>query len=127
MAIAKDIMKLISDNGFGDVGTDIFSYKWGKRKCAQILVVPTGGPASPLKELYRNPTFQILVRGDRQSDHNLVYEKAESIYNLLVNQPPNTMIGDNCYKGFDPQSDIGSLGEDDNERAVFSMNFDTYI
>lgn len=131
MALALDIAKLLSNgpNGgnFGELGIDIFSYKWGRRSDQQILVIPTSGLQSPLKDLYRNPSFQILVRGNRGCDHDKIYNLAQNVYDFLVNQPENVEIDGNCYKGFDPQSDIGILGEDDNERPVFSMNFDTYI
>lgn len=133
MGLALDIAKLLAASpvdgggGFGDLGTNIFSYKWGKKKDNQILVIPGIGVESPLKELYRNPSFQILVRGGKNSDHDATYSLAQDIYEFLVNKPENVQIGTCSYKGFDPTSDIAALGEDEDERPIFSLNFDTYI
>lgn len=126
MAIAEDVGKLLEQGGFGVFGSDIFAYKWGNKKENQVLVLPGVGSLSPLKDLYRNPSVQILVRGEKNKSHSIYYQLAESIYDYLSNLPEVVTVNGNVYKGFDPEADIAALGEDGNERPVFSLNFETY-
>lgn len=126
MAIAEDVAKLLEQGGFGTLGTDIFAYKWGSKKENQILVMPGVGSASPLKDLYRNPSVQILVRGEKNKSHATYYQVAENISNYLSGLSENVEVNGVLYKGFDPETDIAALGEDGNERPIFSLNFETY-
>jgi hypothetical protein len=126
MAIAEDVALLLQSEGFGTLGINIFAYKWGSSE-DQVLVMPGVGSSSLLKDLYRNPSVQILIRGKRNVSHTIPYSLAERIYGFLSNLPENVSVNGNSYKGFDPESEIGVLGEDENERPVFSLNFNTYI
>ena len=124
-----DVMTLISDNKLGVINDDLFGGEWGDTD-EQILVLEGVGVPSDLKESFENPGVQILVRGPvagqgtgRDID---VYAKAKAVYDLLVSQEDNVLIGDVCYTGFEPTSNIAPLGKDDNERFNYSMNFTTF-
>jgi hypothetical protein len=126
-SVAYSVALLLQQNSFGTLGADIFVYKWGLTEGHQILVMNTGGNASELKTLYRNPYFQILVRGEENKSREIYYEEAENIYNFLVSSPENITVDGYAYKGFEPTTDIMAIGEDENGRPIFSMNFETYI
>ena len=79
------VASLLSQNGFGSLGTDIFGGEWG-RCDEQILVIEgIGTPADP-KELYENPSVQILVRGDKRQSC-LLYTSPSPRDGLLSRMP----------------------------------------
>lgn len=124
--IVEDVAKLLEDGGFGSIGTDIFGYQWGGTD-KQTLVMRGPGTPSDLKDLYINDAVQILVRGSRNESPANVNALADSIYKYMVGQAENTTINGCVYKGFEPTSNVASIGADDNERHIFALNFDTFI
>jgi hypothetical protein len=119
--VYSDIVTLLNDNGF----TDIFGSAWGAQD-KQILVMDSGGVPSELKRLYENPTFQILVRGEKFDSDINVYTVAKSVSDFLIGLVDCIDIGTTGYTGFEPDSNIAALGKDANERFVYTMNFSTY-
>lgn len=120
-----DVAYHLSQNGFGDLGCEIFGGEWGKPD-AQILVIEgIGTPADP-KELYEAPTVQILVRGKKRQASHKVYMTAKSVSDFLLTQPDGIDIQGVCYAGFEEASNIAQLGKDENERFIYSMNFSTF-
>lgn len=125
MAIVEDVVQLLVDEGtLGTIGTDIFGYEWGTSD-EQILVMLGTATPSDLKDLYATDAVQILVRGQRVKSAKTAYATANKIYNYLVGLSENTIVNDNRYKGFEPSSNIAPLGKDENERHLFSLNFET--
>ena len=119
------VASLLSQNGFGSLRTDIFGGEWG-RCDEQILVIEgIGTPADP-KELYENPSVQILVRGDKRQASHEVYATAKNISDFMLTLPDSVDIDGVCYTGFEEASNIAQLGKDDNERFIYSMNFSTF-
>ena len=125
-AIHYDIATLLNDNGFGTLGTDLFGGEWGISVDAQTLVLDGVGTPSDLKELYEQPSVQILVRGEKNQAAHLVYSSAKAISDFLVTLAESVTINTTEYKGFEPSSNIAPLGKDANERHIYSMNFFTY-
>lgn len=133
--VYADVMVLLSDNGFGVVGDVIFGGEWGTTTGnididEQILVLDGVGVPSDLKDLFEQPSVQILVRGATRgmpdSAEIEVYSRAKQISNFLLSQPETIDINGNCYTGFEEGSNIAPLGKDENERFTYSMNFTTY-
>lgn len=124
-AVSVDIMQLLNDNAFGTIGTDLFAMAWNESVNAQILVMDVPGVDSPLKEVYENPSFQVLVRGDKGADMVTAHDLLRSIHEFLVVQPVQ-FIGTTEYLQYEPLSTLSGLGRDDNDRAVFSMNYYTF-
>lgn len=124
-----DVMTLIEDNKIAVIDDNLFGGEWGKPD-EQILVLEGVGVPSDLKQSFENPGIQILVRGTVAGQENCkdidVYAKAKAVYDLLVSQDDSVLIGDVCYTGFEPTSNIAPLGKDKNERFNYSMNFTTY-
>ena len=125
-AIYVDIATLLNDNGFGTIGTDLFGGEWGIGVDAQTLVLDGVGIPSDLKEVYEQPSVQILVRGEKNQAAHLVYSKAKAISDFLVTLSESVTINTTEYKGFEPSSNIAPLGKDANERHSYSMNFSTF-
>ena len=120
-----DIATLLNDNALGSLGVDLFGGEWGDVD-AQTLVLDGSSTPSDLKEVYEQPSVQILVRGEKLQASHLVYATAKAISDFLVTQAESVTINTTEYKGFEPSSNIAPLGKDANERHVYSMNFSTY-
>jgi hypothetical protein len=124
-AIHYDIAWLLSSNGIGQLGEDLFGGEWGQTD-KQVLVLDGVGTPSELKTQYEQPSVQILVRGDRNEASHLVYEKAKQVSDFLLSLDSNVAVNSANYKGFEQETNIAQLGKDENERFVYSMNFSTY-
>jgi len=125
-AIHFDIATLLNDNTFGVLGTDLFGGEWGIGFDAQTLVLDGVGTPSDLKEVYEQPSVQILVRGEKNQAKHIVYTRIKAISDFLVTLSESVTINTTEYKGFEPSSSIGPLGKDANERHSYSVNFSTY-
>ncbi len=124
-AVSVDIATLLEDNGLGVFGTDLFAMAWGEGVDKQVLIMDTPGRDSPLKGLYENPTFQVLVRGAKNDDLNTAYVTIRDIHEFLIAQPSQDIDGTG-YLEYEPLSTIAGLGRDKNDRAIFSMNYFTF-
>lgn len=120
-----DVATLLSNNGFGALGSGVFGGEWGDPD-AQILVVEAPGVPAAQPDIYEQPAVQILVRGEKRGRDVDVYRVAKSVYDFIVTRPESTEILGTCYKGFEPGSNLAPLGKDSNERFVYSMNFYTW-
>lgn len=124
MAIVEDIVGLLDDSSlFGDLSK---GYEWDSKTDEQILVMLAPGAPSDLKDLFVNEGVQILVRGNPKKSAKDAYALANRLYNFMVSQSENLIINDTRYKGFEPTSNVASLGKDANERHLFSLNFETF-
>ena len=105
------------------LGTNLFGGEWSAGVDKQVLCIEGVGVPSEQKELYEQPSVQILVRGDKNQPDYRVYNMAKEISDFLLQQPECVKINDTDYKGFEVGSSIAPLGKDENERFVYSMNF----
>ena len=120
-SVSVDILTLLTNNGF----TGLYAMAWNDSIDAQTLILDQAGFDSPLKDEHEQPIFQILVRGEKNADLNTAYQAMRAIHEFLIQAPTQNI--DACeYTGFDPLSTIINLGRDDNDRAVFSMNYYTF-
>ena len=124
-AVSVDIMTLLANNSLGTIGTNLFAMAWGEGVDEQVLVLDAPGVNSPLKKVYEQPSFQILVRGEKNGDMNDAYQKMRDIHEFLIAQPSQD-IDDTGYLQYEPLSSIAGLGRDDNDRGIFSMNYYTF-
>jgi len=126
-SVAEDIADYIETGGFGVLGTDLFGVQWGPDgDDKQILVMETGGVDSPLKDAYEQPTFQILVRGDKNDRYPDIYARIRDIHEYLISSSETTVINGLTYLGFEPLSNIAPIGKDDNDRFIYSSNYYTF-
>lgn len=129
--IYYDVAFFLQANGFGTIGEDLAGGEWNKAVNGnpfnkQTLVLEGIGTPSDLKDLYENPSVQILVRGDKMEPDVDVYRRAHTISRFLLSQPENVDVNGTCYKGFEEGSTIAPLGKDESQRFVYSMNFFTW-
>jgi hypothetical protein len=74
----------------------------------------------------KQPSFQILVRGETRKE-GVVEAKAHEIFDSIQNLR-NVTVGEDSVVIIRPQgSSPFYIGEDDNNRPVYSMNFNTVI
>ena len=125
-AIYFDITTFLSDNGFGTLGTDLNGSEWLIDVDAQTIVLDGVGFPSDLKEVFEQPSVQILVRGEKGGAAHLVYTKAKAISDFLLSQSECVTINATVYKGFEQGSNIAALGKDEDQRHIYSSNFYTY-
>lgn len=125
-AVYYDIVTLLSNNALGSLGVNLNGSEWLINVDAQTVVLDGIGTPSELKEIYEQPSFQILVRGEKRQAAHEVYTKAKVISDFLLSQPECVTINATDYKGFEQGSNIAALGKDENERHIYSMNFYTY-
>mgnify|MGYP003653139021 CR=1 FL=1 len=119
------ICEYLHQNNLGNIGYGIFGGEWGDED-AQILVLSGGGTVAAPKTQYLNVEIQFIVRGNKRQSDREVYEVAKRVYNLMILTPDQIDIDGVCFTGFEPITNLASLGKDDNERFMYTMNFSTY-
>jgi hypothetical protein len=124
-SVSVDIAQLLHDNAFGVLTTNLFAMEWGQDRDDQILVLDSPGFDSPMKEVYENPIFQILVRGKPDADMITAHDLLRSIHEFLIAQPTQD-IGTTEYLQYEPISTIAGLGRDKENRGIFSISYFTY-
>jgi len=124
-AVSVDIMNLLAANALGTIGTDLFAFAWGEGVDAQTIILDQAGFDSPLKESHEQPIFQVLVRGNKAEDMNTAYNTMRAVHEFLIAQPTQVLSGNEYYQ-YEPISTILTLGRDNNDRAVYSMNYYTF-
>jgi hypothetical protein len=74
----------------------------------------------------KQPSFQLLVRGETRQE-GIVEAKAHEIFDSIQNLK-NVTVGEDSVAIIRPQgSSPFYIGEDDNNRPVYSINFNTVI
>lgn len=123
---AHDIALYLEAQGFGTfAGTTSWAINVSREPNSPddaITVYDTGGgEALPDITLYE-PTIQVRVRSQSYTD---AYAKAEAIRDLLILPTTRTLgaSSDTFYIGIWLQSDILSIGRDDNDRHLLTTNY----
>lgn len=130
-AVAFDIVTLL-DTNFPSLttGTNLFGQEWGhvdgQDVDAQICVIDGEPIASPLKQQYEQPVFQVLSRGGRGQNSLTAYNTLRAVHEFLIQQPELIAVNGCEYVGFEPQGGIAPLGRDDNDRMVYSIRYYTF-
>lgn len=86
-----------------------------------ITIYDTGGTAPNARFLLDHPTVQIRIRGN-PNDYQAAYLKALDVKDALLGIPQSTVNGVR-YVGIWQDSDLISLGNDDNDRPIIVANF----
>ena len=95
--------------------------RWPDAPDTAILVQTTGGRNPFPHLLYNEPTVQVLVRGTK-SGYQAARTKAEAVQARLTGMSSVNLLGD-IYRSSNQMGDIMYLGQDENTRPMFSMNF----
>ena len=134
-SVAKDVAQLLVDNAVATsatptvlltLGTNLFVFEWGEDIDEQILINDAGGLPSDLKDQYENPIFQILSRGPKAEGGIIPYNNLKIVRDFLLTQPELVTINTTDYLGFEEQSNMAPLGNDENDRFIYVMNFFTF-
>lgn len=124
---AVDIAELLSNStGMGLViGADLFVNKMPSSPDKLIAINDSGGynPLLTLNilEVCYYPTVQIMVRGNKQN-YLETYSLCDQVKSFLHGKS-QIWIGTTRYVLITSESDIISLGYDDNNRPLLSCNF----
>lgn len=94
-------------------------------KCSAVRI--TGGFPTSQWTGKKQPSFQIRVRGESGASDEEVESRAYDIHNALENLR-NIKIGDHSVVVIRPMTSVPQkLGNDENNRPIYTMNFDTVI
>lgn len=117
---AKDVADHLDDLDLGIVGSTIFVAEEPATPNNVITVYDTGGSGDVYQdiELFQ-PTIQVRVRN---LSYPVGYSLIEDIRDSLV-LPEAFEINSHHYIGAWLQGDIFSLGKDQNNRYIFTVNF----
>jgi hypothetical protein len=90
-----------------------------------IAVYDTGGQAPNPKFLLNYPGITITVRG-AEGGYEAAYDKATAVVNALIGLPSQT-IGSDRWVSVTMRGGINFVGQDENKRPMFSLNFSLII
>jgi len=125
---AYDIALYLASLGFGALGTDIFVDNAPTLPNDRITVFNSGGRTPlPGVDVFR-PSVQVLVHGDPKK-YDQTYDRidriARSLHNVGNMEVEDSASGDGSrYILIQQRGDIIHLPKDENNRFVFSANFE---
>lgn len=123
--VSQDIANILDNAGLGTIGQDIFMFAWGEEAQQQLLIIETGGFEAELQESLERLSFQVLYRGKKAESSLIGYAKIRAVYEYL-NEQLNVIIDGTCYPQFNPLAPPAGIGQDTEDRFIFSMNYTTY-
>lgn len=118
---AKAIAQLLEDSSIslGTVGTNIFIGHEPAMPDNCITIFDTGGFESTPNYSYERPTVMVKVRN---LSYDTGYDLAQDVHDAL-NGLCDVIEGSYRYIGIWVLSGPNSIGRDDNNRALFTINF----
>lgn len=123
----EDIGTYLQTNSIGTVGTDIFynGFDTKSSNCIALLVAPGLPEKITLGRtvVLSRPELDIRVRN---VDDSTAETKAKAIQTLLSQIRMQT-IGSNRFKSIRPLQDYYFLEQDENDRFIYVINFQTEI
>lgn len=120
----KDILEGESALGL-TFATDLFISEIPGGVTGQCVCVnDSGGDMPELQYNYERPALQVLVRSAR-GEYLTGHELAQSIRDVLIGTYNYTINGAR-YILIKCSSDVLSVGLDDNQRSLFSVNFEIH-
>ncbi len=123
---AQDISTLLdaSSAALGlDLSTNLFCFEEPDNPDAVVTCYDTGGADPEPNYVYLRPTVQVRIRGDKSTTKwTDAYTLAEGIRDAL-HGVHNQTVGGARYVQIFAQGDIFSLGLDENNRPVLTINF----
>lgn len=128
MSIITEVMQYLANKGivsYSETGgaNNVFMGRLPAEPSFAVAVNPSGGYGASIKHAYDSPTLQILVRGT--VDPRTGYEKALQIYDALHGFGGDRFIagGHWVVKCEGIQSEPVYLGQDENGRHMYTLNF----
>ena len=114
----KDILETAS---IGTFKTDLFVGKMPEEPDAAVSVMRSGGKNANPKWLLDEPSLQVIVRGDKNGYED-AEAKAQDVKDALLGLPSQDVNGDRWVQ-VNMIGDIVPLGFDEQNRAMFSLNW----
>lgn len=119
---AKDLLVDANIGVFAaTTGWGIFIGKLPSEPYTAIAIITTGGLTPNPKYLLDFPSIQVLVRG-APNGYAAAFVKAVAIKNTLLGLPSQEVSGDTWVQ-VNQIGDVASLGYDENNCPLFSINF----
>jgi hypothetical protein len=117
---AHDLAGYLAANGIGTFPGTIAVHVEPADPANVVTLYDTGGEEPDTDELdLMRPTFQVRVRN---ADPVACYAVQEAIRNLLM-LPGRVVTADSVFVMIIPSSDIASLGNDDTNRFLTTLNY----
>lgn len=124
MSTAVAVATLLANGGLGTFPSD---HKWSINVGAEpelpvdgcITVYDTGGLPPDTDQLDRRPTFQVRVKAEQYTEG---YAKLKAVAAFLQSRY-GVVIDGVRYASFEAESDILSLGRDDRNVFLLTLNF----
>ena len=105
------------------LGTNLFCFEEPDSPDAVVTCYDTGGLDPEPGYVYLKPTVQVRIRGSKKTTKwATAYTLTEGIRNAL-HGVQNQTVGGTKYIQILAQGDILSLGVDDNNRPLYTINF----
>ena len=105
----------------GTTGWGIYVSDEPKDPDTTVSIFDTGGTQPDAKWIQDEPTVMVRVRGAPQG-YVAAYAKAQDVKDALLGIDPKT-INATRYVGIWMNGDIISVGQDENNRPILSLNF----
>ena len=118
----KDILEAA---GIGTFKTDLFVGKMPEDPDAAVSVMRSGGKSANPKWLLDEPSMQVRVRGEINGYVD-AEAKAQAVKDALLGLPSQDINGDRWVQ-VNMIGDIVPLGFDEQNRAMFSLNWGLII
>lgn len=126
--VTLSILKLLENNGFGEIDKDLFWEKLGLNETG-LYISDIGSSQS--RTAKRSTTYEIFSRGESDVEGYMILEKVSDFLNSLFDfcrLPSVPPITDYGYHGvsFLPVSTISNVGVDINGRVIYSITGQVY-
>ena len=128
MSIITEVMQYLANKGivsYSETGgaNNVFMGRLPAEPSSAIAINPSGGYGASIKHDYDSPTLQILVRGT--VDPRVGYNKALQIYDALHGFGGGSFVEGGYWivKCEGIQSEPVYLGQDENGRHMYTLNF----
>ncbi len=123
--VSETLVDLLVTAGVGTKGGTLFVGRLPTTPDAAIAAVITGGTPPNPKWLLDFPSVQVLTRGAK-GGYQAAYTKAQAVKDALLGLPSQDVNGDRFVSVL-LLGDLASLGFDESNRIIFSLNFSLII
>lgn len=124
-SVAVQAANILATAGVCTLSTGVWPIKVGQMPAAPyacLAAYDTPGQTPEVKFLLDYPGLMVTVRGD-PGDYAAAYSKAGDVKDVLLGIDPQDVAGGDHWSGCTMMGDINSLGSDDNDCPLLTMNF----
>jgi len=122
MSFCREVINELENEGIGVFGDDIFLGTSPQKSGAQLTVYDTGGNP-PRKDNTKLLTFQFMSKAEKYVDAEDLIKVADEV----VRERYYCFFGDYLVLLLEGRGEPGSIGRDENERHMFSSNYNARI